>query len=65
MSAATNLLGRLYRGESNVDFVGRQKLWYGLSIVLLVLSFAGLFVRGLNFGVEFTGGSVFSFFGGR
>ncbi len=61
MSAATNLLGRLYRGESNVDFVGRQKLWYGLSIALLVLSFAGLFVRGLNFGVEFTGGSVFSF----
>ncbi|MEV5413442.1 protein translocase subunit SecF [Thermopolyspora sp. NPDC052614] len=61
MSAATNLMGRLYRGESNVDFVGRQKLWYGLSITLLVLSLVGLFVRGLNFGVEFTGGSVFSF----
>ena len=61
MSGSTGLLGRLYRGESNVDFVGRRKLWYGLSVTLLVLSFAGLFVRGLNFGVEFTGGSVFSF----
>ncbi len=56
-----NVIGKLYRGESNVDFVGRQKLWYSLSITLLILSLAGLFVRGLNFGVEFTGGSVFSF----
>jgi preprotein translocase subunit SecF len=56
-----NVIGKLYRGESNVDFVGRKKLWYSLSITLLVLSLAGLFVRGLNFGVEFTGGSVFSF----
>jgi preprotein translocase subunit SecF len=61
MSAVGNLMGKLYRGESNVDFVGRQRLWYSLSITLLVLSFAGLFIRGLNFGVEFTGGSVFSF----
>jgi preprotein translocase subunit SecF len=61
MSAVGNLMGKLYRGESNVDFVGRQRLWYSLSITLLVLSFAGLLVRGLNFGVEFTGGSVFSF----
>ncbi|MEU9832780.1 protein translocase subunit SecF [Streptosporangium sp. NPDC048047] len=52
---------RLYRGEVNVDFVGRRKLWYGLSALLLAISIVGLIVNGLNLGVEFKGGSVFSF----
>ncbi|GHE42291.1 protein translocase subunit SecF [Streptosporangium violaceochromogenes] len=52
---------RLYRGEIDVDFVGRRKLWYGLSALLLVVSTVGLLLNGLNLGVEFKGGSVFSF----
>ncbi|MER7503128.1 protein translocase subunit SecF [Nonomuraea pusilla] len=52
---------RLYRGEIDVDFVGRWRLWYSLSGLLLVVSLAGLLFNGLNLGVEFTGGSVFSF----
>ncbi|GAA3447553.1 protein translocase subunit SecF [Planomonospora venezuelensis] len=55
------LVSRLYRGEVNVDFVGRQKLWYGLSAFLLIVSIAGLILHPLNLGVEFKGGSVFSF----
>ncbi|MFE3451064.1 protein translocase subunit SecF [Nonomuraea sp. NPDC059194] len=58
---------RLYRGEIDVDFVGRRKLWYGLSAFLIVFSLAGLVFSAvtngspLNLGVEFKGGSVFSF----
>lgn len=52
---------RLYRGEIDVDFVGKWRLWYSLSAILLVISFAGLLWNGLNLGVEFKGGSVFSF----
>ncbi|MBB6348605.1 protein translocase subunit SecF [Nonomuraea muscovyensis] len=52
---------RLYRGEIDVDFVGKWRLWYGLSGFLLVISLAGLLINGLNLGVEFKGGSVFSF----
>ncbi|WP_327104766.1 protein translocase subunit SecF [Nonomuraea glycinis] len=52
---------RLYRGEIDVDFVGKWRLWYGLSGLLLVISLAGLLINGLNLGVEFKGGSVFSF----
>jgi preprotein translocase subunit SecF len=52
---------RLYRGEIDVDFVGQWKLWYSLSGLLLVVSIAGLLINGLNMGVEFKGGSVFSF----
>ena len=63
MSALGNIGGRLYRGEVSVDFVGRQKLWYTISGLILVISIAALVFRGLNFSVEFKGGSVFQFTG--
>ncbi|WP_405147616.1 protein translocase subunit SecF [Sphaerisporangium sp. NBC_01403] len=52
---------RLYRGEVDIDFVGRYRLWSSLSGVLLLISIVGLVFQGLNLGVEFKGGSVFSF----
>jgi preprotein translocase subunit SecF len=52
---------RLYRGEIDVDFVGKWRLWYSLSGLLLIVSLAGLLINGLNMGVEFRGGTVFSF----
>jgi preprotein translocase subunit SecF len=58
MSRLGNVGGRLYRGEVSFDFVGRQKLWYAISGLILVLSLVGLFARGLNFTVDFKGGSV-------
>jgi preprotein translocase subunit SecF len=61
MSRLGELGGRLYRGEVSVNFVGRQKLWYTLSGVILLISVIALGVRGLNFSVEFKGGSVFQF----
>jgi preprotein translocase subunit SecF len=61
MSALGNVGGRLYRGEVSFDFVGRQRLWYTISGLILVLSLVGLFTRGLNFTVDFKGGSVFKF----
>jgi preprotein translocase subunit SecF len=33
-----------------------RKVWYALSIVLMLVSFASFFVRGLNFAIDFTGG---------
>src|SRR5258706_11161467 len=33
-----------------------RKLWYGLSIALMMISIGSFFVRGLNLAVEFTGG---------
>ncbi|RVX42391.1 preprotein translocase subunit SecF [Nonomuraea polychroma] len=55
------LARRLYRGEIDVDFVGKWRLWYSLSGFLLLVSLAGLLINGLNLGVEFKGGTVFSF----
>jgi len=36
MSRIGNVGGRLYRGEVSFDFVGRQKLWYAISGLILV-----------------------------
>ncbi|GII34052.1 protein translocase subunit SecF [Planotetraspora mira] len=55
------VISRLYRGDINIDFVGKRKIWYGLSAFLLIISILGLVLHGLNLGVEFRGGSVFDF----
>ena len=49
MSALGQLGGRLYRGEVSFDFVGRQRLWYAISGLILVISIVAVLVRGLSF----------------
>ncbi|HTS99858.1 MAG TPA: protein translocase subunit SecF [Streptosporangiaceae bacterium] len=61
MSRLGAIGGRLYRGEVSFDFVGRQKLWYTISGLILVISIAALAFRGLHYSVEFTGGNLFQF----
>jgi len=61
MSRVGSIGGRLYRGEVSFDFVGRRRLWYTISGLILLVSVIALAVRGLNFSVDFTGGAVFTF----
>ena len=61
MAHGGGIAGRLYRGDVSINFVGRQRLWYAISGVILLISVVALLVRGLNFSEEFTGGSSFSF----
>ena len=42
--------------QTNFPFMATRRVWYGLSAVLLLVSFGSLFVRGLNYGIDFTGG---------
>ena len=39
-------------------FMHTRKVWYGLSVFLIVASLALVVIRGLNLGVDFTGGVV-------
>jgi len=43
------------------DLMKRSRLWLGISGALVVLSLAGVFVKGLNLGVEFTGGRLLEY----
>jgi preprotein translocase subunit SecF len=53
-----SIWGRLYHGETDIDFVGRTKLWFALSGVLILVGLGSLFIRGLNLGIDFEGGTV-------
>lgn len=60
MSKLGNIGARLYRGEVGYDFIGKRKIWYGISILITITAIVGLAVRGLNMGIEFSGGAVFT-----
>jgi preprotein translocase subunit SecF len=60
MSGIATLGNRLYRGEASYDIVGRKRLWYIISGVVLAISIITLGARGLNLGIEFKGGAEFT-----
>ncbi|MBC9823514.1 protein translocase subunit SecF [Terrabacter sp. MAHUQ-38] len=49
----------LYTGKRSIDFIKRQKTWYAVSAVLIALALVGIFIKQLNFGIEFSGGTEF------
>ncbi|MGI8575816.1 MAG: protein translocase subunit SecF [Egibacteraceae bacterium] len=52
-------LQRFLNGQSDFDVVGRSRLWLIISVGLVLACFVGLLARGLNFGIDFTGGTSF------
>ena len=42
----------------NFDIVGRRKIWYILSLCVIVPGIISMFVKGFNFGIDFTGGTI-------
>jgi preprotein translocase subunit SecF len=45
-----------FHRATNFPFMSTRKVWYGLSIALILISIVSLVTRGLNLGVDFTGG---------
>lgn len=41
----------------NVDFMGKRKFFYALSITLFLIGFINILFRGLQFGIDFKGGT--------
>jgi preprotein translocase subunit SecF len=60
MGKFSRLGNNLYTGRKSIDFVGRKWLWYCVSAVIVLLAVIGLSVKGLNYGIEFTGGSQYT-----
>jgi preprotein translocase subunit SecF len=62
------LLSRLYHGGTKIEFIGRRRLWFAISAVLILVSLGSIFFRptenpcrsplpqGMNCGIEFNGG---------
>ena len=61
MSSIKGLGGRLYTGEKSFNIVGNAKRWYALSALFTVISIGALAFQGLHLGIEFKGGSAYTF----
>lgn len=60
MASFTQFGNDLYTGERSFNIVGKRKIWYTISSVLILVSIIGPILKGgFNFGIEFTGGSEF------
>jgi preprotein translocase subunit SecF len=59
MGKFSRLGNELYSGRRSIDFVHRRPLWYTITGVVVLLAIAAIVVRGLNFGIEFTGGTEY------
>jgi preprotein translocase subunit SecF len=59
MGKFSRLGNDLYSGRKSIDFVGRRWLWYAISAVIVLVAISGLMFKGLNWGIEFTGGAQY------
>jgi preprotein translocase subunit SecF len=55
---ASTGLGRLYRGQTAVDFYGKRRIGLIVAIVVILVTLVSLFTRGLNLGLDFEGGDA-------
>jgi len=49
---------RLVPQKTKFDFFKHWKMWLGISALLMLLGFASFMVQGLNFGIDFRGGTT-------
>ena len=40
------------------DIVGHRKIWYAISLLIIIPGIICMFVKGFNFGIDFTGGTI-------
>lgn len=53
-------MDRLYEDERGYDFIGRTKLWYGITAALIVAAVAAILIRGFSLSIDFEGGTTLS-----
>jgi preprotein translocase subunit SecF len=56
---SAGLLARLYAGDTEIGFIDRRRVWYAISMLFMVATFAAIGLKGFNLGVEFAGGNQF------
>ena len=49
---------RLVKQNTSFDFFSRWKVWLGISGALMVIALVSFFLQGLNFGIDFRGGTT-------
>jgi preprotein translocase subunit SecF len=60
MGKFSRLGNDLFTGRKSVDFVGKTRIWYTISGLIIVAAVLGIYFKGLNFGLEFRGGAQYT-----
>jgi preprotein translocase subunit SecF len=47
---------RFFR-KTNIDFIGKRRFWYMVSIVITIAGLVAAFAKGVEFGIDFAGGT--------
>ena len=47
-----------FKGSKIYDFMGKSKLFISISILVILTSYMLLFTKGLNYGIDFAGGTI-------
>ena len=56
-----NWFRRIYLGQTHVDFVRKRRRWFAISATIVLAGIISLAVQGLNLGIEFVGGTAWTF----
>jgi len=57
-SVSRSGLGRVFRGQTAIDFYGKRRVGLILAVVAVVITFGSLLTQGLNLGLDFEGGDA-------
>lgn len=44
--------------KKKFDFIKPKGIWFGISIIIIIAGIAGYFLKGVRFGIDFTGGTA-------
>ena len=55
-----NFFVRLYTGTGAFEVIGRRKMWYAISGLIVGIAVASILLRGFTFGIDFEGGTKVS-----
>jgi preprotein translocase subunit SecF len=55
---ASTRWGRLYRGQTAVDFYGHRRTTLTIAVLVVIVTALSLYTRGLNLGLDFEGGNA-------
>lgn len=49
---------QLFKEQLSFEFMNKRKIAFAVSIAFILISITSIFLRGLNFGIDFTGGTL-------
>lgn len=52
---------RLYTGTGAFDVIGRRKMWFAITFLIVAAAAASILLRGFTYGIDFEGGTKMSF----